>query len=242
MPNPYFQFKQFTIHHDRCAMKVTTDSCLFGGWCAEEIRNENNKEETKKILDIGTGSGLLSLMIAQNNDCFIDAIEVDEAAAQQAKQNVFASLSKERINVHQINALNYSYQQLYNAIISNPPFYENELASPDNKKNIAHHGEGLKLSQLMALIKKQLLNGGSFYLLLPYKRKAEIEKIIAKENLFIDKTMLVSQSTTHTPFRLMIKGTGVPCVLKEKQIFIRDTNKQYSKEFIHYLKDYYLHL
>jgi len=77
---------------------------------------------------------------------------------------------------------------------------------------------------------------------LPYKRKIEIEKIIAKENLFIEKRILVSQSTGHTPFRLMIKGTSVPSVLKEKQIFIIDTQKQYSKEFIHYLKDYYLHL
>ena len=242
MPNPYFQFKQFTINHDRCVMKVTTDSCLFGSWCAEEIKKDNNKEEIKKILDIGTGSGLLSLMIAQKNDCFIDAIEMDEAAAQQAKQNIAASAWKDKISVHQINAIRHSYQQLYNAIISNPPFYENELESPDNKKNIAHHGEGLRLSQLMALIKKQLLSDGSFYLLLPYKRKIEIEKIIAKENLFIEKRILVSQSTGHTPFRLMIKGTSVPSVLKEKQIFIRDTQKQYSKEFIYYLKDYYLHL
>src|SRR6186997_1678891 len=116
MPNPYFQFKQFTINHDRCAMKVTTDSCLFGSWCAEEIKNENNKEETKKILDIGTGSGLLSLMIAQKNDCFIDAIEMDEAAAQQAIQNIAASAWNDGINVHQINALDYSYQQPYDAI------------------------------------------------------------------------------------------------------------------------------
>ena len=242
MPNPYFQFKHFTINHDRCAMKVTTDSCLFGSWCAEEIRNENNKEETKRILDIGTGSGLLSLMVAQKNDCLIDAIELDEAAAQQAKQNVAASSSNDRISVHQINALSYSYPQLYNTVISNPPFYENELESPDNKKNIAHHDDGLKLTPLMALIKKQLSSDGSFYILLPYKRKSEIEKIIAKENLFIEKRILVSQSKAHEPFRLMIKGTRTPSILTENQIFIRDEQKQYSKEFIHYLKDYYLHL
>ena len=242
MPNPYFQFKQFTIHHDRCAMKVTTDSCLFGSWCAEEIKNGNNKDETKKILDIGTGSGLLSLMIAQKNDRFIDAIEMDEAAAQQAKENVAASAWKDLINVHQINALDHSYQQLYDVIISNPPFYENELESPDNKKSIAHHGEGLRLSPLIALIKRQLASDGSFYLLLPHKRKTEIEKIISKENLFLEKKILVSQSAAHLPFRLMIKGTAEPSVLEEKQIFIRGAQNQYSKKFIDYLKDYYLHL
>ena len=242
MPNPYFQFKQFTIYHDRCAMKVTTDSCLFGSWCADEIKNDNNKDETKKILDIGAGSGLLSLMIAQKSDCFIDAIEIDEAAAQQAKENVAASAWKAEIKVHQINALDHSYQQLYDVIISNPPFYENELESPDTKKNIAHHGEGLKLSELLALIKKQLKKNGSFYLLLPYRRKTEIEKIMATESLFIETRITVSQSTAQQPFRLMIKGTAAPSVLKEKQIFITDTQNQYSQEFIGYLKDYYLHL
>lgn len=242
MPNPYFQFKQFTIYHDRCAMKVTTDSCLFGSWCAEEIKNENRKEKTEKILDIGSGSGLLCLMIAQKNGCFIDAIEIDKGAAEQAKENVAASPWKDRINVHQINALEFPTQQLYNVIISNPPFYENELGSPNNKKNTAHHGEGLKLSQLIALIKKQLVNSGLFYLLLPYKRKTEIEKIIADENLFIQKIIIVSQSAAHYPFRLMIKGTTIRSVLEEKQVFIADTQKQYSQEFITYLKDYYLYL
>ena len=242
MANPYFRFKQFTIYHDRCAMKVTTDSCLFGSWCAEEIRNENKKEETKTVLDIGSGSGLLSLMIAQKNDCFIDAVEIDKGAAEQAKENVAASPWKDRINVHQINALDFSHHKSYDVVISNPPFYENELESPDNKKNTAHHGEGLKLSQLIVLIKKQLVTGGSFYLLLPYKRKTEIEKIIADENLFIQKKMIVSQSLVHLPFRLMIKGINTPSTIEEKQIFITGEQKQYSQEFIAYLKDYYLYL
>ena len=242
MPNPYFQFKQFTIYHDRCAMKVTTDSCLFGSWCAKEIENKNKKEETKKVLDIGTGSGLLSLMIAQKNDCLIDAIEIDKEAAEQAKENVAASPWKDRINVHQINALEFSHHELYDVVISNPPFYENELESSNNKKNTAHHDEGLKLSQLIVLIKKQLVNGGSFYLLLPYKRKAEIEKIIADEHLFIQGRIIVSQSTAHLPFRLMIKGIGTPSAVEEKQVFITDAPKQYSQEFIAYLKDYYLYL
>ncbi len=242
MPNPYFRFKHFTVYHDRCAMKVTTDSCLFGSWCAEEIKNASNEEETKTILDIGAGSGLLSFMIAQKNNCFIDAMEIDKAAAQQAKENVAASAWNDRIYVHQINALEYLYLQLYDVIISNPPFYENELESPDNKKNTAHHGEGLKLSQLMALIKKQLVNGGSFYLLLPYKRKTELEKMIANENLFIEKRIIVSQTISHPPFRIMIKGNHFHSAIEEKQILITDNQKQYSVEFLNYLKDYYLYL
>ena len=89
MANPFFQFKQFTVFHDQCAMKVTTDACLFGAWVAKKMSEKNWNE--KKMLDIGTGSGLLSLMIAQQNNLFIDAVEIDIFAAKQAKENLASS-------------------------------------------------------------------------------------------------------------------------------------------------------
>jgi tRNA1Val (adenine37-N6)-methyltransferase len=241
MPNPYFQFKQFIIYHDRCAMKVTTDVCLFGAWCAEEMSNEPH-EETKNILDIGSGSGLLSLMIAQKNDCLIDAIEIDKEAAQQAKENIFLSPWKDNINLHHADALNFSFNQSYNVIVSNPPFYENEIESANKQKNVAHHSDGLKLSELFSLAKKQLAAQGSSYLLLPFKRKSEAEKILRREKLFIQKAVIVSQSVKHSPFRLMIKAGHTQMQIEEKHISITGLDQQYTPEFISLLKDYYLYL
>ncbi|MDQ6609132.1 MAG: 50S ribosomal protein L11 methyltransferase, partial [Bacteroidota bacterium] len=97
MPNTYFSFKQFTIYQDRCAMKVTTDGCLFGSWCANEIYKLIHSQVY--LLDIGAGTGLLSLMIAQKNKCVIDAIEIDKEAAMQAIENISASPWNKKIYV-----------------------------------------------------------------------------------------------------------------------------------------------
>src|SRR5215213_7485932 len=109
MPNSFFKFKQFTVHHDRCAMKVTTDACVFGAWSAEEIRHL----DPKQILDIGVGSGLLSLMIAQKNEAAIDAVEIDKEAAEQARENIQASPWKDHIHVTNENVLHLDTEKKY---------------------------------------------------------------------------------------------------------------------------------
>src|SRR5687767_6500959 len=114
MANDYFQFKKFNIHQDRCAMKVTTDGCLFGAWTSEGIRNSESRigrdkfgirDSGIRVLDIGTGSGLLSLMVAQKNQLLIDAVEIEAAAARQAGENAMASPWAERIHIINIDIL-----------------------------------------------------------------------------------------------------------------------------------------
>jgi len=224
-------------------MKVTTDACLFG---ALTPIFSTSGEGVHRVLDIGTGTGLLSLMYAQkNSDAFIDAIEIDEEAYEQAKENAAASPFADRINLVHGDAKTFSFTKKYDLIISNPPFYENELTSGDQRKNIAHHQSGLLLGELLTIIKTNLSSEGIFCLLLPFKRNEEIRKILWKKNLFISKIVFVKQSTKHNYFRLILEGkikeeTEAETIIDE--ISIWNDQQEYTEEFKELLRDYYLKL
>ena len=224
-------------------MKVTTDACLFGAWVA----NEDNSEKiiVKSVLDIGAGTGVLSLMYAQKNpSSHIDTIDIDEDASQQAKENVVASPFGKRINVIHGDVKTFALPGRYDRIISNPPFYEKEVSSDNEKKNMAHHHSGLLFEELLNIIKTGLSPSGTFYLLLPFKRNEEIKKIILKQDLWVSKIVFVRQSTRHNYFRMMMAGKfekeNYETVIEE--ISILDDQQQYTNEFTNLLKDYYLHL
>lgn len=243
MPNSYFQFKEFTVHQDKAAMKVTTDACLFGAWVSEKEKEKQKQEQEQKqkeVLDIGAGTGLLSLMIAQKNpDAFIDAIEIDEQAFQQATENKNASPFADRIHVIHGDAKNFQFQKQYDCIISNPPFYENELKPEDEKKLVAHHNSGLLLSELAIIITDNLKPGGQFFILLPYKRYKEINSFFKN----VEEICFVRQSVNHDYFRIMLRGsTNKSAETSIDEISITNDVKEYTPAFIALLKDYYLHL
>jgi tRNA1Val (adenine37-N6)-methyltransferase len=260
LPNPYFRFKQFTIFHDRCAMKVTTDACLFGAWCAEEITTkaqgregftkegndapnepETRNNEPETLLDIGAGTGLLSLMVRQKNVVEIDAIEIDAEAAAQAAENVEAS-GFEGIRVLHQDLRSFNPEKTYDFIISNPPFYEDDLASGKAKKDTAHHSGQLKLDELLLFVSRHLSPDGSFFLLMPFKRHDELMQQLPSYNLFISHKTIVRQSTRHQPFRLLLRCTPSPTNSIQNEISIRDEADNYTGEFVDFLKDYYLYL
>lgn len=240
MANTYFQFKQFTIHHDRCAMKVTTDSCLFGAWAAREV--QSLQLQNLQLLDVGAGSGLLSLMMAQKNVVIIDAIEIDKEAAHQAEENVGASPWKEHITIITEDVLRWRPTKKYDVIISNPPFYEADLKSDRFTKNVAHHNAGLLLNELLQFIKKHLTTDGVFFLLLPFKRGKDVEELLAVYELHLHKKVTVKQTTEHAPFRLMLQGSNTKAETVVVELSIKDNHQQYTQEFTSILKDYYLHL
>jgi tRNA1Val (adenine37-N6)-methyltransferase len=239
MSNTYFQCKQFTIQQEHCAMKVCTDGCLFGAWLCNRLQIKGYKP--RNVLDIGTGTGLLSLILAQKVDALIDAVEIDEAAAEQAFENMDASPWRDRLRVICSDVRIVHLGKKYDLIISNPPFFENDLKSGDPKRNLALHGESLNLEELLLTIKSNLADIGKFALLLPYHRKNEFENLAAAEGFFLEEEASVKQTPTHSFFRAMLLFGTAAATAKVSTITIRQED-EYTPEFAALLKDYYLKL
>jgi tRNA1Val (adenine37-N6)-methyltransferase len=237
MPNDYFQFKQFIIHQDRCAMKVSTEACILGGWFG------NQHLQHKTVLDIGSGTGLLMLMLAQKWPGKIHGIEIDSEAAAQLKENIRLSPWNEKCLVFNGDIRGYTLPVVYDFIISNPPFYEKQLASPSNAVNLARHSSLLTLEELLKAIDVNLSNTGSFGIILPKDRAIYFEKLSIDNGFCLIQKLHIRHSPAHAPFRTVMhfsRKAEKPAILQE--LVIRDREGIYTDEFTGLLKDYYLYL
>jgi tRNA1Val (adenine37-N6)-methyltransferase len=247
MSNNYFQFKQFTIQQDKCAMKVCTDACLFGAMvaCMPALNPQHagNITQTLHCLDIGTGTGILSLMFAQKNSTArIDAVEINADAAEQAKQNFTVSPWADRLQVFNEDILTFSPGKQYEYIFANPPFFEDDLQSSNDAANNAKHDTALNLLQLLTFIDSHLSADGYFAVLLPYHRVNYFIKEATNISFHLNRQMLIKQTAKHTFFRGILFFSR-----KEKQphcseLIIKDPEQNYTPEFTTALKDYYLYL
>ena len=239
MRQSYFQFKQFIVHQENCAMKVCTDSCLFGAWTA--IKASQQESPAKKALDIGGGTGLLSMMFAQKNNTDIDVIEINQDASQQAIQNISLSDWKDSIHVKNTSLQLFSPVQQYDFIFSNPPFFENDLKSADEFKNSAKHDTELSLDFLVHFIAEHIATNGKATVLLPFHRTSAFEQMIIENGMFVNEKLLVKQSVKHDYFRSMLLFSKIKqSKAVETEISIRDDQNEYTLEFKDLLRDYYL--
>ena len=253
MANTFFQFKKFIVHQAHTSMKVCTDACLFGAWAASDPQVIN----AHKILDIGAGTGLLSLLLAQaNNNATITAVEIEEAAATEAASNFKLSPWTDQLNLMHDDIQNFGNHAntFYDIIITNPPFYEGDLKSPDENKNTAAHSTALPWNLLIENVAKLLNDSGSFYVLVPTLRAYTMQKLCDTHGLQLVAEVLVHNTAKNLPIRAMQKfvklhagqidtekTNDIPQV-KRTKIFIKDADNNYSPEFNVLLKDYYLHL
>ena len=230
------------MHQEHTAMKVCTDACLFGAWAAADVQIQT----VKNILDIGSGTGLLSLMLAQQSTAHITAIEIEADAFQQTKANFDLSPWKERLDVIHNSIQDYASnnnQNLFDCIITNPPFYEQDLNSPDNAKNLASHSTALPWDELVKSVATLLQENGTWYVLVPTLRAYTMQKLALMNGLQLSEECLMYNDAKHLPIRAMLKFVKQKeAVIQRKKIIIKNADQSYTAEFSSYLKNYYLHL
>ena len=221
-------------------MKVCTDACLFGAYTANTIKHSTSN--LQKILDIGSGTGLLSLMLAQQIDAEIDAVEIDRAAFIQAKENFEASHWAFRLHIFNTDILNYTTGKKYDCIISNPPFFEDDLRSDDEARNAARHDTTLTLIQLLSAVNDHLSKEGFFFVLLPFHRVDFFEKESLAYHFHLNNKILIRHTATHPYFRAILVFSKSKLTETTTELIIKNENGVYTEEFVDLLQDYYLNL
>lgn len=236
MSNQYFRFKQFTVHQDRCAMKVSTDACIQGAWTPV-------LPQVKKVLDIGTGTGLLSLMLAQRNtEIHIDAIELDEAAALQAKENIEASPWADRIHVMQGDVKAVALGE-YDMVICNPPFFQKSLLGDTDERNIARHALTFNYEALLTVLNGCLKPEGYASILLPYAEHMGWQALLQKHDWRIVSKLQVQPKLTSGFNRVIsLCARGYSTDTETSELCIYEPNHAYTPAFEKLMQPFYLKL
>ena len=221
-------------------MKVCTDACFFGAWVADKLASGELK--ANRILDIGSGTGLLGLMLAQKSSAEIDGVEIDKKAYLQSTDNIAASPWADNIHIYHCALNDFSVEEKYDLIICNPPFYEDQLKSGDAQRDLAMHATALSFVELAHAFKALLSEAGTAAVLLPYDRVSYLKEELTAGGLFITEKINIAHSPTHKHFRSFLQISPVPKLFTEKELLIKDSAGVYSEEFCRLLKDYYLSL
>lgn len=237
MPGDVFRFKRFTVRQDRCAMKVTTEGCLFGAWLA------SHATEPRRILDIGAGTGLIMLMTAQAFPCPVDGVELDPAAASQARENLADSPWADRCTIYSDDVRSFRNTSRYDLVVSNPPFHTASLRSGDERVNMARHDDSLTLDQLAAAAQRLSTDDGSLAVWLPCRKAAELEGISKNRGWNVSRRLHVSRKNGEPPFRTLTELKRASSGrIEELDVFIRDSDGSYGDAFREWLTPYYLQL
>ncbi len=236
MPNDKFEFKQFTIKQNKCAMKVGTDAVLLGAWT--QPRN------ARSILDIGTGTGILALMLAQKSNAEIDAIDLDRESVEQALENVRDSKFNQQIRVYHKSLQSFSVEvkKKYDLIVSNPPYFIDSSKAPEEHRNLARHTDELSFAELIKGVLACLNPEGRFCLILPQKESVLFKEIAEKNGLFLHSLLRIKTKKEKTEKRILFEMglTKVDSVKEEEIIIEQDERHNYTKEYIELTKEYYL--
>lgn len=235
MAHSTFAFKQFVIHQDKCAMKVGTDAVLLGAWI--------DASTAINILDIGTGTGVIAIMLAQKSTAQIDAIDIDKNAYQQALENVNTCPWKNRIKVLHILLQEYAntVQKKYDFIVSNPPYFIDSTKTPEESRTLARHTDMLEFDELLEGVLQLLTDEGKFYVILPSKEGEFFRDIAEQRELYLTKLARIKARKDKPEKRYLMKFERHPKSFSESSLVIEhEGHHSYTDEYKELTKDYYL--
>ncbi len=237
--NKPFYFKEFTIDQDKTAMKVGTDAVLLGAWCSLETCPDT-------ILDVGSGTGLVSLMLAQRSDAeTIDAVEIDPNAYEQSVANFEKSDWSDRLFCYHSSFQDFSEEmkeedEEYDLIISNPPFYNDNFETNDTSRNTARFTSALSFKELLESTSKILSDSGVFTIIIPFKEQTVFVSLAAKYRLFLNRVCSVRGTENSEIKRSMLEFSFYQKEVEETTLVIEKARHKYTHEYINLTKDFYL--
>ncbi|MFN3801977.1 tRNA1(Val) (adenine(37)-N6)-methyltransferase [Belliella pelovolcani] len=233
MGNAIFKFKQFEVRQDRCGMKIITDAVVLGAR-ADEV-------EAKSILDIGSGTGVISLMLAQRFvEASVHAVELDEHACTQSIENVKSSSFSDRVKVHHNSFQDFAHNNAtqYDLIVSNPPYFPDHLKSKDLQRNQALHNDKLSFEDLARGVVKLLNQKGSFWVILPPRQMEDFTSICAGMQLFPKFNLKLRDKTASKVIREVQAFTFEQVEVEKQELYIKNSDGTFASNYQKLLKDF----
>jgi len=230
-----FQFKQFTVYQDQCAMKVGTDGTLLGAWADAPVT-------AKRILDIGTGTGLVALMMAQRfPEAQVIGVDIDPDAAKQAQENVVGSPFANRIMINKEDATKMNDKEGYDAIVCNPPYFVDSLTCPENQRTLARHAVSLTYESLMQAASRLLNKDGILSLVIPADNQDDVESSATFNGLFLNRICLIKTTPNKLPKRHLVEFRKQPVIHVNFEEQVLELIPGQRSEWYHELtKDFYI--
>lgn len=233
--NKLFHFKQFSVRHDRSGMKVGTDGVLLGAW--------TNLTNTKHILDIGTGTGVIALMLAQRaKQSIIDAVEIEQEAFEDATENIASSPWSDRIRVHHNPIQDFNSDTQFDLIVSNPPYFQNSFKPPGEKRGLARHTQQLTFSELLTISKKFLAPSGKLSIILPYTEGLEFITLASKHNLYCSRKWSFRTRAEKPIERWLLEFSRKSIITEEGEILLYQKGDEWTNGYKSLTRDFYLKL
>lgn len=235
-----FQFKEFTIEQDRCAMKIGTDGVLLGAWTAI-------KDNTFSILDIGAGTGVIALMLAQRSQAeLIDALEIDEDAYEQCVDNFENSPWGDRVFCYHADLDEFTEEfedETYDLIVSNPPFFEPSLLEETSEaRKKARFYDALPFEDLLKNTAQLLSKKGTFQTIIPFSEYEDFIQLASKNQLYLQRVTYVKGNQT-TPIKRVLLQLGFEKTpIEEQTLIIEKERHVYTEAYTELVKDFYLKL